>query len=400
VGPTIVLLVASCVGWIVNDELQSSRLQASYLAEYAQGLTFRAEPGASPSIRFPHSGPYDERLGYDQVPAFLKRLPKEGYVITDQARISPRLAELSDFGVFPAYREKDQAGLDLLDCNERSLYAARFPERIYDRFESVPPLLVDSLLFIENHELLDAVHPTRNPAVEWNRLAKAVLDQGRHLVDAGGEAPGGSTLATQIEKYRHSPEGRTASAKEKLRQMASASLRAYLNGENTLATRRQIVLSYLNTVPLSAKAGYGEINGLGDGLWVWYGRDFAEVNHLLQDAGSTTDPLPGQAEAFKQVLSLMIAQRRPGYYLGEGEEDLAQLTDSYLRLLGAAGTISPTLRAAALRVKLSRHEAAAGLVCYPQGRHRSADEPGWTARPAPLVRPGSARSPCHQYPER
>jgi membrane peptidoglycan carboxypeptidase len=360
VRPAFVLVVASCVGWIVNDELQSSRMQASYLADYAQGLTFRAESGVSPSIRFPHSGPYDERLGYDRLPAFLKRLPEEGYVITDQARISPRLAELSDFGVFPAYREKDQAGLELLDCNERSLYAARFPERVYDRFESVPPLLVDSLLFIENHELLDTAHPTRNPAVEWNRLAKAVLDQARHRVDAGGKASGGSTLATQIEKYRHSPEGRTTSTKEKLRQMASASLRAYLNGENTLATRRQIVLSYLNTVPLSAKAGYGEINGLGDGLWVWYGRDFAEVNHLLQDAGGATDPLPRQAEAFKQVLSLMIAQRRPGYYLGEGEEDLARLTDSYLRLLGAAGIISPTLRAAALRVKLSLHEANAG----------------------------------------
>jgi hypothetical protein len=34
------------------------------------------------------------------------------------------------------------------------------------------------------------------------------------------------------------------------------------------------VLDYLNTVPLSAKPGYGEVNGLGDGMWVWYGRDF------------------------------------------------------------------------------------------------------------------------------
>ena len=50
--------------------------------------------------------------------------------------------------------------------------------------------------------------------------------------------------------------------------------------------RREIVLSYLNTVPLSAKPGFGEVNGLGDGLWAWYGRDFDEVNRLLAAAGT------------------------------------------------------------------------------------------------------------------
>ena len=63
--------------------------------------------------------------------------------------------------------------------------------------------------------------------------------------------------------------------------MASASLRAYLDGEDTLPRRRQIVVDYLNTVPLAAQAGFGEVNGLGDGLWAWYGRDFDEVNRLL-----------------------------------------------------------------------------------------------------------------------
>ena len=66
------------------------------------------------------------------------------------------------------------------------------------------------------------------------------------------DAPGGSTLATQIEKYRHSPEGRTASIPEKFRQMASASLRAYLDGPDTQRARERIVVDYLNTVPLSA----------------------------------------------------------------------------------------------------------------------------------------------------
>ena len=86
--------------------------------------------------------------------------------------------------------------------------------------------------------------------------------------------------------------------------MASASLRAYLDGGAHLPRRRQIVVDYLNTVPLSAKAGFGEVNGIGDGLWAWYGRDFAEVNRLLaaaDDAGACCIA-PGRALAFKQAL--------------------------------------------------------------------------------------------------
>ena len=30
-------------------------------------------------------------------------------------------------------------------------------------------------------------------------------------------------------------------------------------------------------VQLYLKSGFGEVNGIGDGLWAWYGRDFAEV---------------------------------------------------------------------------------------------------------------------------
>lgn len=348
---------------LVNNELRSSRWQARYLSDLGRDLTFKLEPGLSPSIRFPESGPYDERLGYSRIPAFTQSLTKQDYLVTQQARISPRLAELTDKGLSPAYREKVQAGLDLLDCNQQSLYAERFPERSYQDFESVPRLLVDSLLFIEDRDLLTTRYPLRNPAFDWSRFARALSDQVLHLFDKSHQAPGASTLATQIEKYRHSPDGRTASPQEKLRQMASASVRVYLGGENTLAARQQIVVDYLNTVPLAAKPGYGEIHGLGDGLWAWYGRDFAEVNALL---GSHASPPEGaqlhrSAEVFKQALSLMIAQRRPSYYLREGAADLAQLTDSHLRLLAAVGIIPMALRDAALPIKLKlQHKAVSG----------------------------------------
>lgn len=340
---------------LIGSELRTSELQARYLSELGRELSFKVEPGPSPSIRFPDSGPYDERLGYSRIPAFSQRLNEQDFLITQQARISPRMAGLADKGLSLPYEEKTQAGLELFDCNRQALYAERFPERSYPDFKSVPRLLVDALLFIEDRELLSTREPTHNPAIDWSRFARALSDQLIHVVDKSHAAPGASTLVTQIEKYRHSPDGRTASPQEKLRQMASASIRVYLDGENTLAARQRILLEYLNTVPLAAKPGYGEVHGIGDGLWAWYGRDFAEVNQLLDSnaSESANDPLRRRAEAFKQALSLVIAQRRPSHYLREGADDLAQLTDSHLRLLASAGVIPAALRDAALPIKLN-----------------------------------------------
>ncbi len=351
------MLLAAVLGvaWIVVDEVQTSRRQAAWLSGLAPDLHYEVKPGPSPEIRFPGIGPFDERLGYHQLPDMVQRLQGQGFAVSAQARMSPKMIELVDEGLFASYREKSQAGLELRDCRGEPLTVARYPERTYEHFESVPPLLVDALLFIENRELLDPRFPLRNPAVEWDRFGKAIVDQLLRRLDESHAAAGGSTLATQIEKYRHSPEGRTDTAKEKLRQMASASLRAYLDGENTLPRRRQIVVDYLDTVPLSAKAGFGEVNGIGDGLWAWYGRDFGEVNRLLAATVADDGPLAAQARAlvFKQALSLMVAQRRPSYYLAEGEPALRQLTDSYLRVLADAGIIAASLRDAALPLALT-----------------------------------------------
>jgi membrane peptidoglycan carboxypeptidase len=165
-----------------------------------------------------------------------------------------------------------------------------------------------------------------------------------------GNSPGGSTLATQIEKYRHSPGGRTSSVSEKLRQMATASLRAYMNGQDTLATRQQIVVDYLNTMPLSATPELGEVFGLGDGLWAWYGVPLDAVSALLRGRVGQADLLR-QGRAYRQVLSLLVAQRRPSGLLGGDRKRLADLTDSYLRLLAQEGMIGDELRDAALAVR-------------------------------------------------
>ena len=352
------LLVLLIAGLLVAQELRTSDHQARFFADLAGKARFTVGAGASPSIRFPQSAPFDDRLGYSRLPVFLGKLQAQNFQIVQQARISSDMAAIVDKGYFAPYAEKAQAGLRILDCHNDSLFQERYPARVFERFDDVAPILVQSLLYIENRELLDPRHPRRNPAVEWDRLANAVLIKAKNTLSGDGRSPGGSTLATQIEKYRHSSEGRTSSVQEKLQQMVSAALRAYQQGEDTTAVRRQIVLSYLNTMPLSAKAGFGEVHGLGDGLWVWYGRDFKEVNRILKTTAAQNGALREQALLYKQALSLLISQRRPSYYFDADEAELEQLTNSHLNLLASAGVITPALHDAALQAKLNRRANA------------------------------------------
>ncbi|WP_370662815.1 transglycosylase domain-containing protein [Massilia putida] len=361
----LLLLLVAGVSAVGFYESRTSALEARFFAGLTQKLTYRMGKGPSDAIRFPQASPYDERLGYSNLPNYLAKLKTRDYVVVEQARMSPKMLELADLGLFATYHEKTRAGLDILDYSGEPLFSARFPERLYDKFDAAPQLLVKSLLFIENRELLDTTYPKRNPAVEWDRFSKAVFDKTVHSIGlgGGGRVAGGSTLATQIEKYRHSPEGRTASLSDKLRQMASATLRSYQDGEDTSKTRRRIVLEYLNTVPLSAKLGYGEVNGIGDGMWVWYGRDFNDVNRILANNGANATVTPEFALVYKEALSLMIAQRRPAYYLGAGEKDLETLTNAHLRVLAQAGVISTQLRDAAIATVL--HPALGSGVAPP-----------------------------------
>jgi hypothetical protein len=85
--------VATLVAFSV-DELKTSRLQSAFWRDLGHDARFSLAAGPSDTIRFPHSGPYDERLGYRQLPEFIERLQVRGYEVTQQARMSPRLVEL------------------------------------------------------------------------------------------------------------------------------------------------------------------------------------------------------------------------------------------------------------------------------------------------------------------
>ncbi len=351
------IAVSAVIVKLVKDEVQSSRYQARYLSEISKQLSFKLENNPSNSIRYPSHGPYDRRLGYTLLSDQIDRLQKAGFGISAQATASPMMMQLMDeYGLFPLYHEKNQAGLRLVDDHDKPLFAAAYPTYGYSNFDAIPPVVLHTLLYIENRELLDENRKNVNPAVEWERLGFAVLQMMAKKLGADVNVPGGSTLATQLEKYRHSPNGYTESMVEKLRQMASASIRAYLLGVDTRQMRREIALAYLNTMPLAASEKSGEVHGLGDGLVSWFGADFKEVNNLLapQRLKDVETINPEQAKAYRQVLSILLSQRRPTYLLGSGFDALQNLTDSYLRLLANQGVISPALRDAALNVKVER----------------------------------------------
>jgi len=204
--------------------------------------------------------------------------------------------------------------------------------------------------------LLSEQNAQVNPAIEWDRLGFAALQMMAHKIGATGNVAGGSTLATQLEKYRHSPNGFTNSMTDKFHQMGTASLRAYMKGQDTRAMRQEIALSYLNSMPLAATPKLGEVHGLGDGLSAWFDTDFNQVNRLLsqQELNAQTNISRQQAQIYRQVLNILLSQRRPSYFLGKGFDALQNLTDSYLRLMAEQGIISTALRDATLKVSVAR----------------------------------------------
>lgn len=207
----VLLLALIALGYAATAEMHTSRLQSREFSQFAATLSYSMQPGPSDAIRYPGDGPFDKRLGYSSLGEFLPRLLKRDYVINEQTRFSPALMDYVDHGFFVPYAEKIQAGLSITDCKGDALYQFHYPQYLYPDFASIPPIIVHSLLFIENRDLLDPNDPLNNPAVDWPRFAKAAYTQVAKYLALPGQSAGGSTLATQLEKYRHSPDGLTAS---------------------------------------------------------------------------------------------------------------------------------------------------------------------------------------------
>ncbi len=377
---------------IVYDEMQTSQRQAYLVAGEAQQHYFWLRRGAYSRSVEPPGGPFDQRRGYSHLEQWTQDLGEEDFEITWRAESSRRARLANHFGLYPIYRPTPQAGLTILSDDGVKLYDYGTPQFYFHDFEELPELLVTTLLFIENRELLEEGYDYRNPAVEWRRFAQAALLLVGGRLGLNTEHFGGSTLATQLEKFRHSPGGVTGDEREKARQMATATLRAYQAGPETTAHRQGIVLDYVNEVPLAASPGYGEVLGLADGLRVWFGAEPQEVmerlerihhahNQNAKTPGFLTEQSLADARAYRMVLSLFLAHRRPSYYLRQRPDRLHQLTDSYARVMAEQGIISADLRDAILAVDTPVLQTAP-----PRARREFAQEKSIDALRARLLR--------------
>lgn len=326
---------------VIIYEWRTSFIQSWVYSNYARKLQFTLGSGPSPSIVFPEEGPFDERRGYVTIPAFVINLRKNNYEITRQARFSPALERAVRDGITPPYKEKNVAGLSILDRLGMPLYESIPRERIYASFEDIPEDIIKILLFIENRELLKPTGDTQNPVFEWNRMAKAGIQYVGNKIGLPITVEGGSTLATQLEKYQHSEGGRTSGAKEKILQITSASIKAYRSGRDTTVSRREIVTDYINTMPLASVAGYGEVNGLGEGLLAWFGTDIRDASDILRLKESSLLDLKLRTETFKKVIALFLAVKAPTDYLVKNRQALLQRIDHFTDLMLEEGEISP-----------------------------------------------------------
>jgi membrane peptidoglycan carboxypeptidase len=310
-------------------ELRTSAFSSRIISSYARRMSYKIGPGPSPNIIFPKHGPFDVRTGYALIPNFERRLSASGYKITEQTRFSPELVRAAQWGIRPPYLELMATKLTIHGEKGQPLFQAPVVGDYFNSFEEIPPLVVKSLLLIENRELDEPADYRTNPVVDWDRLAKAALLYAGHKLGLPLPVEGGSTLATQMEKYRHSYEGRTDSLMAKLRQMTDASLKVYQNGPDTREERRQIILDYLNSIPLSAAPGYGELHGIGNGVNAWFGLRLEDVEKSLMRPDKDSE----KAKAFKHILSLLCSVKAPSYYLVQNRTALQTRANFYVRLL-------------------------------------------------------------------
>src|SRR6516165_11321283 len=101
------------------------------------------------------------------------------------------------------------------------------------------------------------------------------------LVDRRFREGGASTLATQIDKFRHSPSGRTPGGIEELRQMATASARAYRDGPRYEGSAPHDCGDLFKFRALRLTPRLWRDHRVSEGLWLWYGTELAEADRVL-----------------------------------------------------------------------------------------------------------------------
>ena len=257
---------AGTAAWI---ELQES--------EFPSIFTSKPEPrpGSSNPVKTGHLAAEQRptsKAGLRPAQGFCRAWPRRVFSVTAQARQSPGFATLStrDFSRsiakiagWPEHsrppRPSPFTTASIRVCNTP---ASRRFRRCWSRRCSSSRTATCS----------DPEHPKHNPAVDWGRLAGSLWARPLRQVNLGGGGrAGGSTLATQIEKFRHSPA-------------AHARYRRQIPPDDVGRPARLPGWRGNPAGPPPHRARFRQfgaarrhswlrrVNGLGDGLWAWYGR--------------------------------------------------------------------------------------------------------------------------------
>ena len=330
-------------------EVKTSYLQSKFFHSLAQGKTVN-----DPDCKMvpPAAGPFDQDRGYANILHFREQLKANGYDITCGSWQDRSVLGLH---LIPIYDEKIQAGLEIQDPSGKAAYKAQYPREAFTSYDSIPPVLAKSLLYVEDRAMLDE-HPGEwNPAINPVRFGAAIRDQAMKKVGLSHDrGSGGSTLATQLEKFRHSPQGVTGSPKEKLRQMLTASTRAYVKTTNTTDSRKRIVMEHLDAMPLSSYPGFGPVYGYPDGMALWFGTNYQAASKLmmLPEDQLSDAQLAQVAKVYRQSLSLILSIKKPTDYLLKNRDELQQRIDFYVPEFAKAGIISERLKNAVMAAKV------------------------------------------------
>jgi membrane peptidoglycan carboxypeptidase len=337
---TIAFAAAVGIGAIVvAREIKYSTIQSWFFSKLMKGefpqytKTVKALPAAV--------SPSDKDLGYAYIAneSNREKLRKDGNILSEivsrQEYTLPLLGTL-----YPIFERPVQTGLEINDEAGNPLYKATYPNKIYKSFDEVPPLLANSLAYVEDREVIAPGHPeTWNPALNVPRLGKAFWD--RLLT---GHSSGGSTLVIQTIKNEFSAGAKTKNPHDKALQIAGASGDIYRDGTDTSKDGPRIMTDYLNKVDLAAHAGFGEIHGFPDAIEILFGTEFDEFNRLLkQPQNKLTDAqLKPVAKAYREALTLVMAVQMPAKVLQteKGFSAAQKRLENFLPALVQDGIIS------------------------------------------------------------
>ena len=302
------------------------------------GSRTRSSEGRAPASPSP-GGPFDTQRGYPRLGDFRRRLESAGYTVAEQARQSAGMVRFIRWGVTPPYREPAVAGLVIRDFRGESIYDGRPGDALFPSFEEVPPLIVSTLLFLENRELTNPTGPGSNPAIDWGRLERPADSTS----PAGSDCPCDPKAAARWPSSSRSIVTRRAAAPLRPRQAAPAHrgepARVSRRADST-ASRQEIVLDYL------------QHHAAGRRAWIRRGarprkRASRVVRSSILTAWRARSASPGsgpaKAAAYKLRAGSPLRRPRPHPLPGGGSALLDKKITAYGDLLLKAGVIDREL---------------------------------------------------------